>query len=505
MTSNILVFLTDDHAQWAAGCYGNSEVHTPNLDHLADTGVIFDNAYTPSPVCSPARASFFTGRLPSQHGMHDYLAEGDPEVRSTSWLAGERLVSEVLQERGYVTGLSGKWHLGHGERPARGFDFWYSRSAPVSEAEGYHTPWQRTEPVEKRYDRHAITDRAIEFLRGRAREAQDEPFFLFVGHLATHSPWTGAPERLVNRYRRATFRDIPDDVTHPFGRLRSESLYPTRNDSREALAQYYAAVTDIDEQVGRVLDELDSLELRDDTLVIYTSDHGLNMGHHGIWGKGNGTLPYNVVDESIRVPLIVNHPGSILGGQRRRENVSHVDTFHTLLDVAGAPEPETPTTPYPGRSYRDALLGAPLRDASELVFAEYGTLRMVRSDRFKLVRRFPDGPHEMFDLRQDPREAVNVIDDPELSERRATLDEALTSYFATYQEVGRQGTNVLNQPRHNGDEAWRDNRPPVLVESSAWLDRLEESIQERRRQQREKTAGIHDTTSSTGGSHHDDN
>ncbi|MEU5060249.1 MULTISPECIES: sulfatase-like hydrolase/transferase [unclassified Streptomyces] len=496
MTSNILVFLTDDHAQWAAGCYGNSEVQTPNLDHLAETGVIFDNAYTPSPVCSPARASLFTGRLPSQHGVHDYLAEADPEVRSTAWLADELLISEILQEQGYATGLSGKWHLGHGERPARGFDFWYSRSAPVSEAEGYHTPWQRTEPAEKRYDRHAITDRAIEFLRNTD---EDKPFFLLIGHLATHSPWTGAPERLVNRYRRATFRDIPKDVTHPFGRLRSESLYPTRNDPHEALAQYYATVTDIDEQVGRVLDELDSLDVRDDTLVIYTSDHGLNMGHHGIWGKGNGTLPYNVVDESIRVPLIVNHPKTILGGQRRRENVSHVDTFQTLLDSASVSVPEVPSTPYPGRSYRDALLGGPLPDARDLVFAEYGNLRMVRSDRFKLVRRFPDGPHEMFDLHGDPRETVNVIDNPELHEQRDTLDEALTGYFTAHEEPGRAGTHVLDQPRHNGDEAWRDNRPPVLVEDSAWLDRLEENIQARRRQRRASTAHAQNTASTIDG------
>ncbi|MFG2431154.1 sulfatase-like hydrolase/transferase [Streptomyces sp. NPDC048590] len=503
MSTNILVFLTDDHAQWAAGCYGNSEVQTPNLDHLAETGVVFDNAWTPSPVCSPARASFFTGRLPSQHGVHDYLAEADPEVRATDWLSGERLISEVLQEHGYVTGLSGKWHLGHGERPAPGFDFWYSRSAPVSEAEGYHTPWRRTEPVEKRYDRQAITDRAIEFLRNRTLEADEKPFFLFVGHLATHSPWAGAPERLVGRYRRATFRDIPQDVTHPFGRLRSESLYPSRNDPREALAQYYAAVTDIDEQVGRVLDALDTLGLRDDTLVIYTSDHGLNTGHHGIWGKGNSTLPYNVVDESIRVPLIVNHPGSILGGQRRRENVTHTDTFRTLLDSAGAGTPAEPSTPYPGRSYRDALLGGPLPEASGLVFAEYGNLRMVRSDRYKLVRRFPDGPHEMFDLHHDPRETTDVIDDPALRDRLTELDEALDTYFAAHEEPGRAGTHVLDQPRHNGDEAWRDNRPPVLVESSQWLENLEESIQQKRRQAHASRATAPSATVTTDGDSHE--
>lgn len=477
MTSNILVFLTDDHAQWAAGCYGNSEVQTPTLDHLAETGVVFDNAYTPSPVCSPARACLLTGRLPSQHGVHDYLAEADEEVRATPWLEGERLVSELLQENGYFTGLSGKWHLGGGERAARGFDFWYARAAPVSEAEGYHAPWPLTVPAEQRYDRHAITDRSIEFLRNRDSE---KPFFLVVGHLATHSPWSGAPERLVNRYRRAGFGDIPRDTTYPFGRLRSESLYPTRNDPREALAQYYAAVTDIDEQVGRVLDELDSLDVRDDTLVVYTSDHGLNMGHHGVWGKGNGTLPYNALEESVRVPLIVSHPGAMVGGQRRRENVSHLDTFQTVLDTAGVKPPGTRQTPYPGVSYRKALRGQSLPEASDLVFAEYGNLRMARSDRFKLVRRFPDGPHEMFDLASDPRETVNVIDSPDLRDRRDELDEALHSYFAAYEEPGHAGTAVLEQPRHNGDEAWRDDRPPVLVEDSGWLGRLEEFIQARR-------------------------
>ncbi|MYW05577.1 sulfatase-like hydrolase/transferase [Streptomyces sp. SID3343] len=489
MPSNILVFLTDDHAQWAAGCYGNSEVRTPTLDHLAETGVVFDNAYTPSPVCSPARASFFTGRMPSQHGVHDYLAEADEDVRATPWLSGEKLISEILREQGYFTGLSGKWHLGHGEHAARGFDYWYSRAAPVSEAEGYEAPWPLTKPAEKRYDRHAITDHAIEFLRNRDA---GKPFFLVVGHLATHSPWTGAPERLVSHYRRATFADIPNDVTHPHGRLRSESLYPTRDNPREALAQYYGAVTDIDEQVGRIVDELDTLDIRDDTLVVYTSDHGLNTGHHGIWGKGNGTLPYNVLDESIRIPLIVNHRGSVLGGQRRRENVGHVDTFRTLLETAGAQLPDTPSTPYPGTSYRSALLGRTMPEARPLVFAEYGNLRMVRSDRFKLVRRHAEGPHEMYDLRADPRETDNVIDDPTLTVHRDRLDEEMRRYFATYEEPGRAGTHVLEQPRHNGDEAWRETKPPVLVETSEWLVHLEDAIQERRRLRTEEHDALKD-------------
>ncbi|MEU5846051.1 sulfatase-like hydrolase/transferase [Saccharopolyspora shandongensis] len=103
-------------------------------------------------------------------------------------------------------------------------------------------------------------------------------------------------------------------------------MYTSRNDPREALAQYYASVSEIDEQLGRLVDELDAQGLRESTLVIYTSDHGLNAGHHGIWGKGNGTIPYNVVEESIRVPLIINHPQNVLSGQVRQESVTHCDT-----------------------------------------------------------------------------------------------------------------------------------------------------------------------------------
>jgi choline-sulfatase len=477
MNRNIVVFLSDDHAAWAAGCYGNTEIRTPALDHLAETGVLFENAFTPSPVCSPARASFFTGRLPSQHGLHDYLSEADPEVQTVPWLVGERLLPEILQENGYVTGLSGKWHLGNGKESPVGFDYAYCRSAPVSEDSGYTSPWPMSIPAELSYDRHAITDHGIEFLR---RRDPARPFFLVIGHLATHSPWSGVPDRLVAQYREATFDDIPRDSTYPFGRQRSESLYPSRNDPREALAQYYGAVTDIDEQVGRILDELDSLKLREDTTIVYTSDHGLNTGHHGIWGKGNATLPYNVVDESIRIPLIINAPGAALGRQRRAENVTHLDTFQTILEIAGCPIPSDDAAAYPGGSYGPVLIGEPLQRATDRVFAEYGNLRMVRTASHKLVRRYPDGPHELFDLGSDPRETTNVINDTGYNAILAALTESLDTYFSRYENVENSGLRVAGLPRHNPNEAWRDTSNPTLTENHDWLSSMENAIQLRR-------------------------
>lgn len=475
---NIVVFLSDDHAQWAAATYGNREIHTPTLDYLARTGVQFENAFTNSPVCSPARASFFTGRIPSQHGVHDYLANADPTV-TAEWLVGETLLPELLQRDGYVTGLSGKWHLGHDDEKPRGFDFWYSRSAAVSEADGYDTPWAPSTDNEQAYDHHAITTHALEFLDQRPT---DKPFFLVIGHLATHSPWSRGLERLVSHYRDCAFDDIPTDVGYPFGRLRSESLYPTRHNRREALAQYYAAVTEIDEQVGRIVDALESHGVRDNTAIVYTSDHGLNAGHHGIWGKGNGTLPYNVVDESIRIPLIVNHPGGALGGQRRQEAVTHVDTFQTILELAEAPVVQPESSGYPGHSYAGLLKSVPSEHHGDTVIIEYGTLRCIRTHDHKLVRRYPSGPDELFDLRDDPRETRNVIADPAQRDALSELDARLVAYFARHEEPAHRGKDALLQPQHNGDEAWRDVSEPRLEESADWLDALEERARLRRAQ-----------------------
>ena len=466
---NIVLFLTDDHAQWAAGCYGNSELWTPALDQLARTGAVYENAFTPSPVCSPARASLLTGLMPSQHGIHDYLAEADPEVRRQLWLR-DAILPGLLRQHGYTTALSGKWHLGPIQDHAADFDFMFVQSAEIPHHEYLQAPWETPPAISAGgYDRNAIADRAVEFLRHRDR---DRPFFLLVGLIGTHSPWEGRPERLVERYRQASFDDIPhDDVTYPFGRLRSESIYETRGDPRETLAQYYASVTELDGHVGRVLDELNTQSVADDTLVVYTSDHGLNMGQHGIWGKGNGTLPYNVVDESIRVPLIVNHPHCVIRGQRRHELVSHVDTFATILDYAGITPPDHTGTTYPGESYAPSFLSEPL-DARDQVFAEYGTLRMVRTRQFKLVRWTDGGAPLLFDLTLDPRETTNLANSPAHRGILQTLGSLLDDHFDRYGVEGRRGDQVHQQPRHNSDEAWRDRSAPVVRATSKWLTDL---------------------------------
>jgi len=453
--NNIVVIFNDDHAQWALGSYGNRELHTPTLDHLAHTGVQMENAFTPTPVCSPARACFLTGRLASQHGVHDYLASNDAEIHGHNWLQDEITLAQILSQAGYQTALCGKWHLGNDEQPQPGFDHWFSLSGDYPFAHDGSSRYSDNGHLQEisGYETPVITDRAIEFLRQRD---QNQPFFLYVGFRATHSPWQGHPERLAAQYRQSAFEDVPPDVAYPFGRQNLESTTYRRSDPREGLAQYYAAVSALDQATGRLLDELDALDLRETTLLVYTSDHGLCCGHHGIWGKGNGTLPLNMVEESIRVPMIFNQPGRLFEQQRRREFVDHVDLFQTLASYAGVELAAKGDNYYPGRSFLPMLENSgSLPNWRNEQFGEYGNLRMVRTETHKLVRRYPDGPCELFDLQADPRETVNLFDDLVHQSLVKRLTARIDDYFGACQDPVKSGLRVRELPRHNRSEAWR--------------------------------------------------
>lgn len=446
---NIIVFFSDDHAQWALPSYGNREIHAPNLTHLAQTGALMQNAFTPCPVCSPARASFWTGLYPSQHGVHDHLAEDDAAVQQTDWLSGLPTLAQRLRGAGYTTALSGKWHCGSGEVPKPGFDFWHSawRKTPK-----YDSPVNKYSEqgrvVERRgTDTQIISEAAVDFLRRRDRS---KPFFLFVGYAATHNPWINRPERLVERYRGATFSDIPDEASWPFGAAGAHPVAP--DDPREARAQYYASISMIDEGVGRLLDELEAQAAREETLIVYTSDHGLNLGQHGLWGKGNGSQPLNMLEESIRVPLIINQPGAISGGTRRAEFVTHCDLHQTLLDVAGVVSSERASQP--GCSYLLLLLGASAADWRNTYIGEYGNTRAIRDRRYKFVQR-ADNDDLLHDLSADPRETVNLIGKDDCRGIAKRLRAQLDAFFVRYEIAERSGLRGDDLPIHNRREAWR--------------------------------------------------
>ncbi len=341
---NILVFLTDDHGQWASGCYGNREIHSPTMDYLAKTGVRMTCAFTPTPVCSPARASFFTGRLPSQHGIHDWILETTEPGSQHPGLDGQTNIGQLLQGAGYQTALIGKWHCGKSWEPKPGFDCWFSYGDRQYPHKGeIRFSDQGKIVTDTCFQTAAFTDQSIRFLRNRRRE---QPFFLFVGYVDTHGPFSQHPERLVESYRNCSFDDIPHR-----GDLSEKA--------RENLAQYYAAVTYIDAQMGRIIDELDARGELDNTLVVYTADHGHMNGHHGLTGKGNATRPQNFLEESILVPCLFSWKEGLPAGAVRHQMVDHCDLFATLLDVANAvPDEGTHKAIHsPGESYLPILTG----------------------------------------------------------------------------------------------------------------------------------------------------
>lgn len=459
---NILLFVTDDHGRWALPCYGSREIAAPAFDRLASEGVRFDNAFTPCPVCSPARACLLTGRTPSQVGIHDWIQENAADIRPRRWLADEVTLGQLLRDAGYRCGLSGKWHLGQSEQPHPGFDYWFGMLHGQHSHHGKCTFGDNGVLTDFQGNREQIvTDHAIRFLEqsAGARQSAREPWFLHVGYTATHSPYHTQDPAYLARYEGASFDDIPRPAPHPW--FHSAALHG-RSSEAEHLKQfyrgYYAAVSNIDDGIGRLLEHLESSGQLENTLVIYVSDHGCALGHQGIWGKGNSTRPLNVLETSIRVPLLMRWPRRLPGGAVVERCVDHYDLFQMLCEVGGVDlsRGASGARAYPGRSPLALAEGRDVPDWDDARFAEYGELRMIRTPDWKWVRRWPDGPHELFDLSADPLEERNLADDPAHAATRARLDRRLETFYARHSDAAKSGLRVRDLPRHNdGHEAWR--------------------------------------------------
>ena len=235
------------------------------------------------------------------------------------------------------------------------------------------------------------------------------------------------------------------------------------DEHRAQLAQYYAAVTLIDEQVGRLLDELANMACVENTLVVYTADHGHMNGHHGLYCKGNTTTPQNFLDESIGVPSLLAWPGVVQAGTTHECFVDHCDLHATLLDAAGAEPSAAAAARSPGRSFLPLLRGLPVDDWRRAQCCEYGNARMIRTPVAKLIRRWPGPngafPDEFYDLASDPRERVNRIDEPRCQPTIADLTRRLAAYYERHEDPARRGTAVADHPIHNPDEPWRRQRP----------------------------------------------
>ncbi|MEU6075995.1 sulfatase-like hydrolase/transferase [Micromonospora sp. NPDC047074] len=440
---NILFVLSDDQGPWALGCAGNDEIQTPRLDALAASGTRLDNFFCTSPVCSPARASLFTGQIPSRHGVHDYLDGVHVGPDAVDYLAARRLFTDELAQAGYRLGLSGKWHLGANERPRPGFVHWYaheSGGSPYHGAPMYRDG--RLEPTDG-YLTDVLADDAMAFLRDEA--GRPEPFYLSLHFTAPHKPWKGQhPPEVESLYQDCAFTSCPQESPHPWVPLVDGVPIGGEADTRAALVGYFAAVTAMDAAIGRVLDLIGELGLTGSTLVVFSSDNGFNTGHHGIWGKGNGTYPQNMYDTSVKVPAIIAQPGRIVAGQVRPELLSAYDLGATLLELAGLDA--RPFERGPGRSFAGLLTGADQDDDAAdrpiVVYDEYGPVRMIRTADWKYVHRYPDGPHELYDLVRDPGERVNRVDDPDSRAVVTRMRADLEGWFTTHADPRLDGRHL---------------------------------------------------------------
>lgn len=430
--TNVLFILTDDQGVWACGCYGNKEIRTPNIDRIATSGMRCDNFFVATPVCSPSRATFLTGRIPSQHGVHDWISGGNIGPDSINYLESEVCYTDLLAQNGWTCGISGKWHLGASQMPQHGFTDWFVHQTGGGDYNNAPVVRQGRRETFDGYITDGITEEALTLLDRYAKENQ--PFYLSVHYTAPHSPWTGHPQDIVDSYDNCAFESCPQEKKHPWAVwLTDQNL-----GNRESLKGYFAAVTAMDAGVGRILDRLERLGLRENTLVVFVSDNGFSCGHHGFWGKGNGTNPRNMYENSIKVPAVFSQPGTIAAGSSTAELLCAYDFLPTLLELLHLPVPGDRNLP--GQSFAPILQGKPFQPRDHVViYDEYGPVRMIRTKEWKYVYRHAYGPHELYNLMEDPDERENLVECPEHRKRTSELKEQMDTWFAAYVDVTKDG------------------------------------------------------------------
>mgnify|MGYP005811587921 CR=1 FL=1 len=429
---NILLILADDLASWMLGCYGNQEIRTPNIDGLARAGVRFQSSFVCTPICSASRATLFTGRVPRQTGIIDYLDPhpvADPpqgQAAPPESFAREVMISDVLAQADYNCGYSGKWHMGGDTKPGHGYSFTYTLDGGSSR---YNDPvmYLNGEKLEEKgYMADLITRRANEFLD---RQTPGKPFFLTASYTNPHTPYDGHPQKYYDLYAGTSFDTVGWERPAANALREKEMLRDTVGNIRRCAA----SVTALDDQVPVLLRKLHETKLWENTLVIFTGDNGYLLGRHGLWSKGLASDPINMYEEVMQVPMIWAWPGRTPTETMRPELISFYDFLPSLCDAAGVVAPDRNLC---GRSYLTAASGRsfPKKHAwRNLVFGHFRNTEMARDSRYKLVlRNEGKGPNELYDLESDPRERKNQYDNGAYTATRQRLEKELAAWRAAY-------------------------------------------------------------------------
>jgi len=460
---NMLFIMSDEHQARATGCYGHPFVRTPTIDRLAATGTRFDAAYTASPICVPARAAFATGRY-----VHDVgtWCNGHPYTGAIKgW--GHR-----LHDAGHRVLSIGKLHY-RNETDPTGFD---EQIVPMHVVDGKGDVMgavrdrlpvrtrnksfsEKIGPGESPYTEYdtKIVNHTVEWFRSEAPKYRNKPWCLFVSFVCPHFPLI-APQRFYDLYPAA---DMPLPEPHPdrgyvrhpwadaLARCQVHDDYFTDETRRIAIASYYGLCSFMDDNVGKVLKALDDCGLSDDTRVVYTSDHGENLGKRGLWGKSN------MYEHAAQVPLIITG-ADVPEGKTVKTPVSHLDGYQTILDCVGL-ERTGAEHDLPGTSlYQIAVAND---DEMRPAFSEYHAAGaatgafMLRRGKYKLIYYVEMEP-ELFDLEADPEELTNLAADPAHAALLKDMEAALRR-IADPEEVDRRAKadQAALVERHGGRDA----------------------------------------------------
>lgn len=443
---NVLFIIADDLTA-SLGCYGNDVCQTPNLDRLASEGVLFDRAYCQYPVCGPSRASLMSGLYPNTTRMLRNNYELGAFKASNPELADHPSIGEFLRTNGYFSGRVSKiFHMGipggieagepGGDDPSS-WDWTYNVLAPETKSVG---AWELLSPKREHsgsnFERIVIPDgreatqadvmaaaQAIAVLETRREAAQ--PFFLAVGFVRPHVPLV-APERWFKQYpaERMELPFVPEgdlnDVPGPAALMENLDRYGMNEaQQRKAIAAYYASVSFMDEQVGKLLDALERLHLRQNTIVLFTSDHGYNLGEHSCWQK------LSLFEESVRVPLLISAPGFLeSAGKSAPGLVELIDLYPTIADLVGLEKKAPPSLQ--GRSLRPLLEDPGRGDWSKDVAytVTYRNGESIRTRRWR-YNVWGKAGEELYDLEEDPLEFTNLSHDPAYKQQLETMRELM--------------------------------------------------------------------------------
>jgi N-acetylglucosamine-6-sulfatase len=414
---NFVFILVDDLRYNALGYAGHPFVKTPNIDRIAREGAVFENAFVTTPLCSPSRASFLTGRWVRSHGVLDNTDHNELSHRLITW-------PRLLHDAGYETCYSGKWHMGNDSSPRPGFDRWVSFKGQGV----YNDPLLNIDGQESKVEGYVtdlLTGYAIEFLK----KSHSRPFVVYLAHKAVHGPFTPA-ERHKDLFANETINRTPNAQDNWDGKpalQRDVDGHPPAKgvgSSDDLIRNQLRCLTAIDEGVGKILKTLEETGQMDNTFIVFTSDNGYFWGEHHL---GDKRWAY---EESLRIPMAMRYPKLIKAGSKIDQLVMNVDMAPTMLSLAGVKGPAEiqgrsilPLLKGPAKEWRTSFLSEYFQEKN---FPRVPNWQAVRDNRYKFIH-YQDlkNTDELYDLKKDPYEMQNLINDaPQvLKEKQTQLDQ----------------------------------------------------------------------------------